>query len=87
MAVSTATIQVRIDQDTKQKAIKILSALHIDMSEAIKMYLRQIVLNKGIPFELRIPNELTARTMAKTQAGQDLHEVSNLDELFRELDS
>ncbi|OHB58401.1 MAG: hypothetical protein A2173_08800 [Planctomycetes bacterium RBG_13_44_8b] len=85
MAGSTTTIQVRIDPDTKQKATKILNALHIDMSEAIKMYLKQIILNRAIPFELRIPNELTAKTIAETEANQDLHEVSDVDELLREL--
>ncbi|MBN1787441.1 MAG: type II toxin-antitoxin system RelB/DinJ family antitoxin [Sedimentisphaerales bacterium] len=72
--------------DTKQKVVKILNALHIDMSEAIKMYLKQIILNRGIPFELKIPNELTAKTIAKAEANQDLHEVADVDELFRELD-
>jgi transcriptional regulator with XRE-family HTH domain len=40
----------------------------------------------ALPFELHIPNKLTARTMAKAEAGRDLHEVSDVDELFRELD-
>lgn len=83
---NTATIQVRIDQNTKQKAIKILNTLNIDMSEAIKMYLKQIILNKGIPFDLRIPNKVTAKSMVKTEAGKDLHEVKNVDELFKEID-
>jgi DNA-damage-inducible protein J len=83
---NTATIQVRIDQNTKQKAIKILNTLNIDMSEAIKMYLGQIILNKGIPFDLRIPNRQTAKGMVKTEAGKDLHEVKNINELFKELE-
>lgn len=83
---NTATIQVRIDQNTKQKAVKILNTLNIDMSEAIKMYLKQIILNKGIPFSLRIPNKATARGMVKTESGKDLHEVKNTEELFKELD-
>ena len=83
---NTATIQVRIDQSTKQKAVKILNALNIDMSEAIKMYVTQIILNKGIPFDLRIPNKLTTKSMANTKAGKDLHEVKDVDELFGELD-
>ncbi len=83
---NTATIQVRIDHNTKQKAIKILNTLNIDMSEAIKMYLKQIILNNGIPFNLRIPNKVTARGMVKTENGKDLHEVRSIDELFEELE-
>ncbi len=33
------------------------------MSEAISLYLAQITLHKGIPFEVKIPNALTARTL------------------------
>ncbi len=83
---NTATIQVRIDQSTKNKAVKILNTLNIDMSEAIKMYLKQIILNNGIPFSLRIPNKTTAKGMMKTEGGKDLHEVKNINELFEELE-
>ena len=83
---NSATIQVRVDKNTKRRAKKILKTWDIGMSEAIKIYLRQIILKKGIPFDLRIPNEVTAKSMAKTEAGEDLHEVKNVDELFRELD-
>lgn len=81
-----ATIQARIDEDTKVRAQNILNALHIPMSEAISMYLRQIIFHRGIPFELKIPNELTAKTLREAEAGKGLRKVSSVDELFEELD-
>ena len=51
------------------------------------MYLSQITLHKGIPFELKIPNQVTAKTLKSTDNGRDLHRVDSVDELFRELDS
>ena len=81
-----ATIQARIDEDTKLRAQNILKTLHISMSEAISMYLRQIIFHRGIPFELKIPNELTAKTLRDAEAGKGLHKVSSVDELFEELD-
>jgi len=83
----TAIIQTRIDENTKAQVQSILAALDISMSQAISMFLRQIVIHRGIPFELKIPNALTARTLGKAEAGKELHRVSNADELFRELDS
>jgi len=83
----TATIQVRVDPKTKAQAVGVLDNLHIKMSEAIKMFLRQVVLTNGIPFDLRVPNRLTAETLDKVEAGKDLHEVSGVDELFEELNS
>jgi DNA-damage-inducible protein J len=83
----TAIIQTRIDENTKTQVQSILAALDISMSQAISMFLRQIVIHRGIPFELKIPNALTARTLDKADAGKELHRASNVDELFRELDS
>lgn len=53
------TIQIRIDEKTKKSAKKILNKVGIDMSSAIKIYLKQIVINEGIPFKLVTENGLT----------------------------
>lgn len=82
----TATIQARIDPEIKAKAQKILSTLNISMSEAISMYLTQVALHRRIPFNIRIPNELTAATLRKSEEGKELNEVGSVDELFEELD-
>jgi len=55
----TATIQTRVDPVIKKNAQMILKKLNISMSEAISMYLSQITLHNGIPFEIKIPNEVT----------------------------
>jgi len=83
----TATIQTRVDPKIKKSAQNILNTLNISMSEAISMYLSQITLHKGIPFEIKIPNRITAQTLKKSEEGKELHKVSNVDELFEELDS
>ena len=54
-------IQVRIDEERKQAAKKILDKLGIDMSTAIKIYLSQIVINAGIPFRIVTENGLTIK--------------------------
>jgi DNA-damage-inducible protein J len=83
----TAIIQTRIDEDTKAQVQTILAALDISMSQAISMFLRQVVIHRGIPFELKIPNALTVKTLEQVEAGRKLRRVSNVDKLFRELDS
>ena len=84
---TSATVQVRVDEQTKAQAKKVLDALHLSMSEAICMFLRQVVLHRGIPFEVKIPNALTRETLEKAEQGIDLHTASSVDELFRELDA
>ena len=61
--------------------------LDISMSEAIKLFLRQVALQRGIPFEIKIPNDLTDRILRESEQGIDLHRVSSVDQLFEELDS
>ncbi len=83
----TATIQTRVDPAVKKDVQIILKKLHISMSEAISMYLSQITLHKGIPFEIKLPNELTAKTLKDSENRSTLHKVDSVDALFQELDS
>ena len=80
------TIQARINPEIKREAQRILSRLHISMSEAIAVYLTQITLHKGIPFDIKIPNDLTAKTLKESKQGKNLHRVDNVNDLFKELD-
>ena len=84
---TSATVQVRVDEQTKAQAKKVLDALHLSMSEAICMFLRQVVLHRGIPFDVKIPNALTRETLEKAEQGIDLRTASSVDELFQELDA
>lgn len=53
------TIQVRIDEETKNSAKKVLDKVGMDISSAIKIYLKQIVIYKGIPFKVLTEKGLT----------------------------
>lgn len=50
-----AYINVRVDEKTKNQVDDILSTLGINMSTAIDIYLNQILLNQGLPFEVKKP--------------------------------
>lgn len=67
-----AYINVRVDEKTKSEVDEILADLGINMSTAIDIYLKQISLNQGLPFEVRKPKK---EIVAKTKA---LAEVINL---------
>ena len=59
--MKTASVNVRIQEDIKKQAEAILEELGISRTVAIEMFYRQIILNKGIPFELVIPTALKSR--------------------------
>jgi len=54
-------LQIRIDSKTKKEAKTILDNLGMDMSTAVKLFFRQIINSRNIPFELRGENGLTLR--------------------------
>lgn len=51
----TSNIYVRVEPEIKEQAENVLEQLGIPMSNAISVFLRQIVLQKGIPFEMKLP--------------------------------
>jgi len=72
------TIQVRVDDKTKQKSSKILEALGLDVSSAVKVYLKQIIATKGIPFPLLTRNGLTVeREQSILSAAQEAKRPKN----------
>lgn len=46
-------IQVRVDDSDKEKASEILDDLGTNLSMVINMLLKQIIMNEGIPFEIK----------------------------------
>ena len=51
----TANLYARIEPDVKEQAEGILSALGIPASNAINMFYKQIILQRGLPFEVKMP--------------------------------
>lgn len=51
----TANIYTRVDPVVKEQAEQILDQLGIPMSNAIGMFLRQVVIHNGIPFDMKLP--------------------------------
>ena len=53
----TANLYARIEPELKKQAESILAALGIPASNAITMFYKQIILQRGIPFEMKLPAE------------------------------
>lgn len=51
----TSNIFARVEPEVKEQAERVLEQLGIPMSNAIGLFLRQVVLHRGIPFELKLP--------------------------------
>jgi len=82
--MSTVTIKettsVKLNKESKEQAKKIFKELGITMGDAFNMFLQQVNLHKGIPFELKIPNNTTDKIIKEARADKNVEDFS-FDEL------
>jgi DNA-damage-inducible protein J len=83
--LKTATIRTRIEPGLKREVEDILSQLGLTASETVHLLYRQIKLQRGLPFDVRIPNPLTARTLKASKAGRGVKRFGSKKELFADL--
>ena len=74
MATKSANLYARIEPDVKEQAERILSALGIPASNAINMFYKQIILNRGLPFEVKLPavNPVDTAELTETELNAEL---------------
>ena len=75
----TANVFARVEPELKEQAEDILQQLGIPMSNAVGMFLKQIVLQKGIPFEMKLPRTepLQYQSLTKEQFDAEIEKSNN----------
>ena len=53
----TSNVFARVEPELKEQAERIFNQLGLPMSNAITLFLRQVVLNRGVPFALTLPQK------------------------------
>jgi DNA-damage-inducible protein J len=81
----SAMIRARVDPALKQEAEDIFEALGLSATQAITLFYQQVKWARGLPFEVRVPNDVTLRTFEETDAGENLVRCENAQELFAKL--
>ena len=83
--MSKTQTTIRLEERDYKEAKDILKYIGMSYSQAVNMFNRMIVLERGLPFEAKIPNDETLKAM---QEAMDLDgEYITLDELKREHES
>ena len=80
----TATARALMDPEVKKEAEKILKDLGLSVSTSFELFYRQIIAQRGLPFELRIPNEKTMKAIENSRQGKG-KKFSTPQELFADL--
>ena len=70
MEIKEAVVKARIEPSLKRETEMILDGPGISATEAIRMSLAQVRLQKGLPFEVRIPNAATLAAINELESGK-----------------
>lgn len=90
--MATVNMSIRMDTELKKQADAMLSEMGLNMTTAMNMFLRQVVRQGRIPFEIAtdIPN---SETMAAVKEVDDMingkipaKKYTSTDELFKDLE-
>jgi DNA-damage-inducible protein J len=81
----SASIHARIEPELKEEAESILKELGLNATQAITLFYRQIKINRGLPFTLRVINDITRQTLDDTDTGKNLVYCRDTDDLLQRL--
>ena len=82
--LKTTDVRCRIEEDLKESATDVLKSCGLSISDAMRLFLRQVVATQGLPFEVRLPSEKTARAMA--QARDIRRHFDSIDDMLGNMD-
>ena len=81
--MSSTMVHVRVDE-TKQRTAKTLAGMEISVSDAVRMLLVRVAVEKALPFEVRVPNARTVKAMRTAGQGNGKR-LKCAGELFKDL--
>lgn len=91
MAAQTSMLHIRVDDDVKEQATVALSTMGLSVSDAVRLFLRRVVVDQAFPLELKVPNAETQAAMkesrammAKARSGET--RFASADEMFDDLE-
>ena len=62
-----ANLSIRVDKEVKEQAEEVLKRLGIPMSSAINIFLNQIIMRQGLPFDVKISEPIYAEDFTKEE--------------------
>ena len=82
-----AMIRARSNPGLKKEVERIFRQLGISATEAINIFYRQVKLYKGLPFDVRIPNQETLKAMQDVDRKNNLTECHDIQDMLKKLES
>lgn len=88
MAAQTSMLHIRVEDDIKTQATEALGAMGLSVSDAVRLFLRRVVIDQAFPLELKVPNAETRAAMEESRAMMAARRAryQSADELFADLE-
>ena len=67
---------IYVDVNIKDQAKDIFNQYGLSLSQAVNIFLTQSVLNRGLPFDVKIPNDETLQAMQDVETGENYEDVT-----------
>ena len=77
-----STVRARVDEQLKYEVEEILKQIGLTTSQAITLFMNRIRYEKGIPFELKVPNITTIQAMKEAENNEG--EMVSVEEFLKE---
>jgi DNA-damage-inducible protein J len=81
----SAMIRARVDPNLKNEVEDVFEQLGLSATEAITLFYQQVKLNRGLPFDVRVPNAVTQRTFAETDADENVVHCETAEDMFTQM--
>jgi DNA-damage-inducible protein J len=81
-------LHIRVDDDIKEQATQALTAMGLSVSDAVRLFLRRVVIDQAFPLELKVPNAetLTAMDESRAMMAKRRARFASSDALFADLE-
>ncbi len=88
MTEQTSMLHIRVDDKIKEQATVALAAMGLSMSDAVRLFLRRVVIDQAFPLELKVPNAQTQAAMEESRTMMATHRArfATANKLFADLE-
>lgn len=92
--MASVSTNIRLDSELKKESSELLKGLGLSLTDAVSMFLRQVVLTKGLPFEVRYPApsylpsraELALEEARRISHDPNVKSYTDVDKMLKDLD-
>lgn len=80
----TAMFHIRVEPTLKSEVEAILEEIGLSTSEAVTLFFKRVKMERGIPFEVKIPNAETRKAIEELESGKG-EKYNSIEEMIESL--